>query len=520
MSASLPLPLPPLPLEDAVEEDDDRHGFEQPMRPTAGMRRPLGARSEATKPGKPAPTGRTQTVPAGPRTPPAAPATTAAPARPTGARMAPATPEMPGGPEPSPPAGLVAPAGAESRTTPAAAEVARSTPMGRASGPITARPAPMTPTAGATPAGPRPATTTPGSREATAIGLGTLPPGAGDPANLGEDSEGETPVVSVPTATAAATPLSPRMLAELDANAPSAAMENAVTTPRSVTPVPAVTPLARTTPVSVTISDAAGRAGESGVPEALPRDSSAPTLPPPPAHDHEAVPRSLRDPDADLTTAMVPRPKPSPRTIGLVAGGGAALLALIVFAILHRGGGPAPAAAPPSQPTRVAAAPSPPPPAPTADPVPDPERAAAAPPVDAVKPAESSRPRHTLGGKKVVLEYDPRPTSPTPPPPQAPTPSGEDPRVVGRAREAYHLGNVNLFAGNSAAAIDRYKEAIKIYPGYVAGYRGLGLGYEAAGKLDDALKAFRTYVRTVPNANDVPLIKKRIERLEAGGSRP
>ena len=42
-------------------------------------------------------------------------------------------------------------------------------------------------------------------------------------------------------------------------------------------------------------------------------------------------------------------------------------------------------------------------------------------------------------------------------------------------------GNVKLFAGDTDGAIALYRESLKIYPGYVAGYRGLGLGYEAAG---------------------------------------
>jgi len=73
-------------------------------------------------------------------------------------------------------------------------------------------------------------------------------------------------------------------------------------------------------------------------------------------------------------------------------------------------------------------------------------------------------------------------------------------------------------SGDAEGAIGLYHEALQVYPGYVAGYRGLGLAYEAAGKSADALQAFRTYVRTVPNANDVALVKKRIDRLEAAGS--
>src|SRR5207244_693288 len=141
---------------------------------------------------------------------------------------------------------------------------------------------------------------------------------------------------------------------------------------------------------------------------------------------------------------------------------------------------PAPAPAPPTEPT--AAEPAPPAPPPSGE-------AEAAPP-------QPPRPRRTLGGKKVVLEYDPKPTAPTPPPAQAPVPMGEDPATVARAREAYHKGNVKLFAGDSEGAIALYRESLKIYPGYVAGYRGLGLGYEASGNPAEALKAFHTYVKT------------------------
>ena len=86
--------------------------------------------------------------------------------------------------------------------------------------------------------------------------------------------------------------------------------------------------------------------------------------------------------------------------------------------------------------------------------------------------------------------------------------------AVARAREAYHRGNVKLFSGDTDGAITLYRESLKIYPGYVAGYRGLGLGYEQGGNTQEALSALRTYVKTVPNAHDVALIRKRIEHLQ------
>jgi len=54
-----------------------------------------------------------------------------------------------------------------------------------------------------------------------------------------------------------------------------------------------------------------------------------------------------------------------------------------------------------------------------------------------------------------------------------------------------------------------------MYPGYVGGYRGLGLAYAQRGDTQKSLEALTTYVTTVPNAKDVPLLKKRIARLQA-----
>jgi tetratricopeptide (TPR) repeat protein len=126
--------------------------------------------------------------------------------------------------------------------------------------------------------------------------------------------------------------------------------------------------------------------------------------------------------------------------------------------------------------------------------------------VQVAEATTSRRRARTLGGKKVVLEGDTKAA--------LPEPVKEDPAQVERAREAYRRGNEKLFAGNSVGAIEAYKQSLSIYPGYVAGYRGLGLAYAQQGNTGEALKALRTYVKTVPNAHDVPLLLKRIERLE------
>jgi hypothetical protein len=122
-------------------------------------------------------------------------------------------------------------------------------------------------------------------------------------------------------------------------------------------------------------------------------------------------------------------------------------------------------------------------------------------------------PRASRSNRRVVLEYDPKPNQQQTPE-MGPAPAGADPKLLERAREAYHRGNWSLFVGNSNGAVDAYRDTLKIYPGYIAGYRGLGLAYEELGKKKEALDALRNYVKTVPAARDVPLIKKRIDRLE------
>jgi hypothetical protein len=273
------------------------------------------------------------------------------------------------------------------------------------------------------------------------------------------------------------------------------------------------------------------------------REVSAEALPPPPAGQRmDTTAETMLQPETRRVPLQVSR-----RLLFIVGGGTAGVLALVFIVIAMSHGPKRPAGTTSSVGKTVApatpAVEAPRPTAPTATPTPTtPAPTTAAPPATAPTPpptvAEPTpttpppdgpvtpappRPRRTLGGKKIVLEYDPKPTSPTPPAAQAATPMGEDPATVARAREAYHKGNVKLFAGDSAGAIALYRESLKIYPGYVAGYRGLGLGYEAAGNADEALKAFHTYVRTVPSANDTPIIRRRIDRLESqksGGASP
>jgi hypothetical protein len=123
------------------------------------------------------------------------------------------------------------------------------------------------------------------------------------------------------------------------------------------------------------------------------------------------------------------------------------------------------------------------------------------------EPPPTPRRHPTLGGKQVVLEYD---TQSHPAPVAAPR---EDSAAVAKARAAYANGNQHLFAGDAAGAVRAYQQALDDYPGYVAGYRGLGLAYSQAGDKAKALQAFHTYLANAPGAKDASLIRKRLKAL-------
>ncbi len=125
-------------------------------------------------------------------------------------------------------------------------------------------------------------------------------------------------------------------------------------------------------------------------------------------------------------------------------------------------------------------------------------------PVVAPAPVKPIATKRIARAKKLVLEYD-HPTAPAEP--------ANDDAAVARARGAYTSGNQRLFAGDPDGALHFYRQALAFYPGYVAGYRGLGLAFAQQGDKVNALKALRTYVAAVPNAKDVALINARIARL-------
>ena len=220
-----------------------------------------------------------------------------------------------------------------------------------------------------------------------------------------------------------------------------------------------------------------------------------------------------------IPTEGIARPQRK-RVILFAFGAGALVTAVVAIVLVTRNSDSRDTPSPPAESVVIAPpAPTPPPaPAtPTALPAaaapaavsetPPPAPPAAAPPPS---PASSAlRKPATLGGKPVVVEYDNAAHHV-----EAAPARPEDVQAVGKARAAYDVGNHRLFAGDANSAVQAYRAALADFPGYVAGYRGLGLAYMELGNNAEAIKALQTYVRAAPNAKDVALIKKRIAHLQ------
>jgi len=240
---------------------------------------------------------------------------------------------------------------------------------------------------------------------------------------------------------------------------------------------------------------------------------SAPEIPVPARHE----PTEPRIDRRSLIATVFPTPKSRKRGLLIAAGALAAILVVVLVAT----GGSAKAT---TEPTVAKAKRTPPTESSTAlaatpttssTTTPDKPTAAAAATVATAEPAATpaatpnptakkpvAQRRISRGKKPVVVDYDKK---------QDPTPSQDE--ALTRARAEYAAGNRHLFAGETAAAVVSYRQALAAYPNYVAGYRGLGLAFTQQGNKASALDAFKTYVKLAPTAKDVALINKRIASL-------
>lgn len=94
------------------------------------------------------------------------------------------------------------------------------------------------------------------------------------------------------------------------------------------------------------------------------------------------------------------------------------------------------------------------------------------------------------------------------PPPAVPE---EARRYMGRGQAAVELAKTPEDFGRAAA---EFQKAVRVVPWLADGYYNLGVVYEKAGRFDDAMRNFKLYLRTAPNASDAEQVRTRLYSLE------
>jgi tetratricopeptide (TPR) repeat protein len=89
---------------------------------------------------------------------------------------------------------------------------------------------------------------------------------------------------------------------------------------------------------------------------------------------------------------------------------------------------------------------------------------------------------------------------------------GEDDSVT-RAMAAYERGTKNYNRAQYEEALADFTEAASLYASPDFQYN-IGLCYEKLGKYDEAIRAFSTYLRAKPDADDRPNVENRIQMLQ------
>lgn len=84
---------------------------------------------------------------------------------------------------------------------------------------------------------------------------------------------------------------------------------------------------------------------------------------------------------------------------------------------------------------------------------------------------------------------------------------------VDRAMAAYQRGTQNYNLAQYEAALADFKEAASLYASPDFQYN-IALCYEKLGKYDEAIRAFATYLKAKPDAEDRPNVENRIRELQ------
>jgi len=82
-----------------------------------------------------------------------------------------------------------------------------------------------------------------------------------------------------------------------------------------------------------------------------------------------------------------------------------------------------------------------------------------------------------------------------------------------QAKEAYTRGKQMFQAGNYTGAIAEFERAKQLEPSPVLDFN-IGLAHDRAGNAREAVDAYRSYLRAVPNASNKTAVESRITALE------
>jgi serine/threonine protein kinase len=275
----------------------------------------------------------------------------------------------------------------------------------------------------------------------------------------------------------------------------------------------------------------------------------------PAAGSGPSLPRAVveRKSDPELDEAMFrPRVFDANRVVYLLAAG----IAVVAIAMWgrHRMLTTAPAPAPSALAPIAAGAPTPPPaveapmpgelppelaPRPAVAPVPAPEPAAASVAVPVAVPvaaaparAKASSDRGRRGKSTAPSRRSRADEPPAPEPAAAPAPAPAAAPVLtakpnlsvvsvraasdpARARELADQGTAATLRGDFSAAAAAFQQAIAADAGYAPAFRGKALALERLGRTQDAITAFRQFLKLAPNGPSADTVRARLQALES-----
>jgi len=96
--------------------------------------------------------------------------------------------------------------------------------------------------------------------------------------------------------------------------------------------------------------------------------------------------------------------------------------------------------------------------------------------------------------------------------------AAQDPPNPGRdaflAEKNIEVGEFYLKKGNADAAMERFREAIRLRPAYARPYRLMGQAHEKKREAAAAAEFYEKYLELAPYAEDAAKIRKTIEKLK------